>query len=435
MAESAYFAEKSKKTQVGFRQFISKIFTRDSHGASIRTPLPPRRGGEGPWLYPVGHPMTVATVYRCVRILSESVATLPLQYLRRGHGGVFADAGDARMDYLLNTQPDTALSAFDMRRALVTQLLLRGNAYIVPVWSAVNARLERLVLCGPGTVWHDTLNDTYSVNDLSNGIYGTYDEDEIIHIKGMPGADPKTGVSVLAYARMSIDIARAGDAETLKRFRNGGNVRGLVSNGTGVKGYGEYQDAELEKTAESIDDRFSSGENIVSLPGQVGFQQISLTSADMQFLESRKFSVLDICRFFGVHPSFVFSDTATNYKSAEQANMAFLSHTLAPLLRNIECELRRKLISPELSGRYTFRFDVNSLHACDLVGMADYRAKLLQTGATVNEVRLMEGLGPVDGGDTVMVSANLRSLDQLLYELPDEEPGDNQPTDDKDGKE
>lgn len=354
-----------------------------------------------------GPDMGVATVYQCVRLLSESVASLPMLHCRRTQAGIWVESDNARMRHLMTVQPDGCCSAFDFWRELVTQLLLRGNAYVVPVYNPASMQLDRLGLCTVGSVRHDTLNDLYRVNDPVRGIFGEYSEDEIIHVKGMPGRDPKTGVGVITYARQSIEIAKAGDTETLNRFVNGGNVRGIVSNDTSVRGFGEYQDSELERTAENLDDRFRHGERIVSLPGQVDFKQISLSSTDMQFLESRKFSVLEICRFFGVHPSFVFSDTSTNYKSAEQANLAFLSHTLTPLLSNIECEFRRKLISPELCGKYTYRFDRRSLHACDLNGMADFRAKMLQTGATLNEVRLLGDLPPVEGGDVPMVSTSL----------------------------
>lgn len=107
----------------------------------------------------------------------------------------------------------------------------------------------------------------------------------------------------------------------------------MVTNNNSVRGYGEYQDNELAGVATDLDTLFQSGQRIVSLPGDAQFKQISLSSTDMQFLESRKFTVREICRFFGVHPSFVFDDTSNNYKSAEMANVAFLSNTLNPLLR------------------------------------------------------------------------------------------------------
>lgn len=380
--------------------------------------------------------MSIATVYRCVKLLSESVASLPLQYLRR-KDGIFQEVSDARLDYLLNVQPDYAVNAFDQMRQVVEEMLLEGNAYIVPVYNPGTLVLERLALCGRGTVTHDTVNDIYHVYDIEHGIGGTYREEEIIHLKGMTLRDVKRGVSVLTYARLTMKIAETGDKETQKRFAKGGNVRGIISNGPITQGFGEYQDEELEKLATVLDGRFQNGHNIVALPGQGSLQQLSLSSTDMQFLESRKFTVREICRFFGVHPSFVFDDTSNNYKSAEQANVAFLSHTLAPLLRGIEVELRRKLIPPSLSAKYKFQFDRRSLHACDLDGMMNYRSKLLQTGTTVNEIRRMDNLLPVEGGDTVMVSANLRTLSEMTTqparqpeqnESPEEE---NDETDDK----
>lgn len=397
---------------MNFLRYILSYFRREAATKSDVEPSAARTGATPLFTYGGQTAMSIATVFRCVKLLSESVANLPLQYVKR-KDGVFADANNPRLDYLLNVQPDYAVNAFDFWRQVVQELLLDGNAYIVPVYNIASMELDRLALCGRGTVTHDTLNDRYDVYDVENGIYGSYTEDEIIHIKGLTLRNSKKGVSVLTYARLTMGIAATGDQETQNRFANGGNVRGIVSNDTSVRGFGEYQDKQLEKTAENLDSRFQGGERIVSLPGQVDFKQISLSSTDMQFLESRKFTVIEICRFFSVPPTFVYADTSNNYKTVEQADVDFLSHTLNPLLRNIEIELRRKLIAPELCHKYKFKFDRRELFACDLNGMMNYGTKLLQIGTTVNEVRRMNNLTPVDGGDTVLVSANLRGINEI----------------------
>lgn len=395
-------------------------------------PSAARTGSTPLFVYGSQNAMSIATVFRCVKLLSESVANLPIQYVRR-RDGVFVDADNPRLDYLLNVQPDYMVNAFDFWRQVGVELLLDGNAYIVPVYNTVSMELDRLALCGRGTVTHDTLNDRYTVSDYENGIYGTYSEDEIIHIKGLTLRGSKRGVSVLTYARLTMGIAATGDQETQNRFANGGNVRGIVSNDTSIRGFGEYQDKQLEKTAENLDSRFQNGERIVSLPGQVDFKQISLSSTDMQFLESRKFTVIEICRFFSVPPTFVYADTSSNYKTVEQADVDFLSHTLNPMLRNIETELRRKLIAPELAHKYKFKFDRRELFACDLNGMMNYGTKLLQIGTTVNEVRRMNNLTPVEGGDTVMVSANLRGINEIGAQ-PQQEPSEPEAPENKDQK-
>lgn len=379
----------------------------------------PRTGGGGYWSLLAGASgdaaLKIATVYRCVNLLCDSVAVLPCQYMRM-KDGLFQVDYNSRLHYLLTVQPDTCLSSYDFWSQVVRLVLLDGNAYIVPVYNTATLEIDRLALCGRGTVSHDTINDTYMVTDTVNHIYGMYDEDEIIHIKGMT-LDGKTGVSVLTYARLTSNIAATGDNETLKRFANGGNVMGVVSNDRSVKGFGEYQDEELAGAALDIDSRFQSGERIVSLPGQVDFKQLSLSSADMQFLENRKFTVREICRFFGVHPSFVFDDTSNNYKSAEMANVAFLNNTLNPILRKIECELLRKLVPPTLAGKRKFEFNRMGIYACDLESRSKYWQNVIGTGLyTPNELRHEENRPSVEGGDTVLVSANLRPIKDLLLD-------------------
>ena len=355
--------------------------------------------------------LNVATVYRCVNLLADSVASLPVQYMRK-KGNIFVEDRSDRMHYLLNVQPCEYLSAIDFWQMVVRYVLLRGNAYIVPVYDYNTMEVGRLAMVDPACVAHDTVNDTYTINDVHAGISGVYDESEILHIKNY-SYDGKTGLSTLGFARISLSITSTGDQETLNRFANGGNVRGIVSNDTSVRGFGEYQDKELQKTAIDLDSKFRNGERIVSLPGQAKFNPISLSSTDMQFLETRKFSVREICRFFGVHPSFVFDDTSNNYKSAEMANVAFLTNTLNPLLHKIEVELHRKLVAPSLCCKRKFQFDRRGLYACDLDSRVKYQAQTIAAGLyTVNEWRQEENKPAVEGGDTVMVSANLKSIEE-----------------------
>lgn len=406
---------------------IRNLFKRsNTAGASTGKANTPRTGGVP--LLSSGFALNVATVYRCVNLLADSVASLPVQYMRK-KGNIFVEDRSDRMHYLLNVQPCEYLSAIDFWQMVVRYVLLRGNAYIVPVYDC-SMEVGRLALVDPACVAHDTVNDTYTINDVYAGISGVYDESEVIHIKGY-SLDGKTGLSVLSFARITLDITSTGDQETLNRFANGGNVRGIVSNDTSVRGFGEYQDKELQKTATDLDERFRNGERIVSLPGQAKFNPISLSSTDMQFLETRKFNVREICRFFGVHPSFVFDDTSNNYKSAEMANVAFLTNTLNPFLRKIEVELHRKLVAPNLCCKRKFQFDRRGLYACDLDSRIKYQAQTIAAGLyTVNEWRAEENKPPVEGGDTVLVSANLKNIDEQQAQpepAPEPTPATNEP--------
>lgn len=391
---------------------IRGAFTRSTTKAAAEKTVEdsPRTTGRYP-LLSSGSPLTVATVYRCVNLLADSVANLPMQYMRL-KGDVFVEDKTSRLHYLLTVQPCSYMSAVDFFRQIVLHLQMRGNAYVVPVFDYTMMDWGHFALVDPTCVAHDTVNDKYTICDVNAGISGVYGEDEIIHIKNY-SIDGKTGLSTIGFARLALDITSTGDQETLNRFANGGNVRGLVSNDTSVRGFGEYQDEELEKTATDLDERFQNGARIVSLPGQVQFSPISLSSTDMQFLETRKFSVREICRFFGVHPSFVFDDTSNNYKSAEMANVAFLSNTLNPILRKIELEFHRKLVAPSLCCKRKFQFDRKGIYACDLDSKVRYQTQTIAAGLyTVNDWRREENKPAVEGGDTVLVSANLKAINE-----------------------
>lgn len=391
---------------------IRGAFTRSTTKAAAEKTVEdsPRTTGRYP-LLSSGSPLTVATVYRCVNLLADSVANLPMQYMRL-KGDVFVEDKTSRLHYLLTVQPCSYMSAVDFFRQIVLHLQMRGNAYVVPVFDYTMMDWGHFALVDPSCVAHDTVNDKYTICDVNAGISGVFGEDEIIHIKNY-SIDGKTGLSTIGFARLALDITSTGDRETLNRFANGGNVRGLVSNDTSVRGFGEYQDEELEKTATNLDERFQNGARIVSLPGQVQFSPISLSSTDMQFLETRKFSVREICRFFGVHPSFVFDDTSNNYKSAEMANVAFLSNTLNPILRKIELEFHRKLVAPSLCCKRKFQFDRKGIYACDLDSKVRYQTQTIAAGLyTVNDWRREENKSAVEGGDTVLVSANLKAINE-----------------------
>lgn len=354
--------------------------------------------------------MCIATVYRCVKLLSESVAQLPVKYLVR-RGGVFKESEGDRLQMLLTIEPAPDTNAFDFWAQAIQNILLDGNAYIVQV-SDYGTDITRMVLCGRNTVSYDETTGIYTVSDYEHGLYGSYSEREVIHLKGLSVGRGHRGESVLGYARATLETARAGREEIYKRITSGGKVHGIITNARSVGGYGELQDAELAKAAKSIDIQLQE-QNIVGLPGPADFRQVSLSSADLQLIESQRLTVREICRFFGVHPSFVFDDTSNNYKSAEMANAAFLSNTLNPILCKIENELRRKLIPEHLWSERKFEFDRSSLLTCNLESKASYYGKMLAAGVfSPNDIRRKENMAPVADGDRVFVSANLRGVDE-----------------------
>src|SRR5574344_2737391 len=175
---------------MGFLNNIIRWFRRETAtttaGTDANSTVSPARTGDTSFLM-YGSDQTalnIATVYRCVKLLSESVANLPIQVMRL-KGDLFAPDTSGRLNYLLNIQPDSNTNAFDFWVQVIQNVLLTGNAYIVPIYNPVTLEADRLALCNSKCVMHDTNYDKYTISDLQNSIYGVYDESEVIHIKGL----------------------------------------------------------------------------------------------------------------------------------------------------------------------------------------------------------------------------------------------------------
>lgn len=358
-------------------------------------------------------PMNVSSFYRCVSLLTRTVASLPVEYQRRAADGTYTPQSD-RLAWLLAREPEPGLSAFDFWALVIRHKIFTGNSYIWPMRDH-RGDVQHMILLSPGSTHFDFARRVWKCDDTWRGIHRDFAEDELIHIKGdCPTPDAKEGVGVVEYMRRTLDTAGSGDRETEERFSNGGNVRGFLTNPPqSVQGFNKYADKELKKVAASKDLFFRSGGRITYIPGNVQFKELMLSSADMQFLESRKYTAEQICQFLDVPPIFAFAGGGENYKTAEMANMSFLQ-TLNPMLRQIENELERKLLK---SVRERIRFDRSAIFACDLTTQVKWQQDRIASGLdTVNEARLSANRPPVEGGDEVLVSANLKSLKVLAAE-------------------
>ena len=361
--------------------------------------------------------MKIAAVYRCVDIVSKGVAQLPLVIKRKEDDYFVIDNEDIfGLTFLLQLRPNERLSAYEFKRSIMTQLLIgNGNAYVYPKWGEDG--YDSMILLSPGSTTYDVYSNTYIVADPINKINGTFEADQIIHLKNLSLDGGYTGVSTLTYAARTLAISANADSANVESFKTRGTLTGFVSGKNATIGFGAIQDTQLSDVANNIEKQLASGKKIFNLPGEMSFNQISLSPSDIQLLETKTFNVLDICRFFGVHPDKVFAMQTANYKASEMSQVAFLTDTLQPVLTQIENELQIKLIPRELAMEFKIDFDIEPLLQTDLLTQADYINKTIQAGVrTVNHWRKKFGQAPVPNGDKVLVSANLKALDTLSQE-------------------
>lgn len=361
--------------------------------------------------------MKLAAVYRCTSIVSGTVASLPLQIKKKVDGSYWKTEDTGRLANLLALKPNERQTSFDLIRNAVVQILNQGNAYIYPEWR-MNGDLGRLILLSPNTCTYDKLSNRYIVNDMMNHVFGTFEADEMIHLRNLSTDGGYLGVSTLQYAAKVLRIASKSDDKSEEVYSPGGTRRGFVTGGdVYVKGVGAFQDNELKNVADRVSEELKSGKQIMNLPAGTGFSAIDLSPADSRLLENKQFGVLEICRFYGVHPDKVFAGQSTNYKASEMSQVLFMSDTLQQILKQISLEFTAKLFVPSQYGRYRIEFSIKDFYNTDLITQATVTEKNIQAGLqTINEARLEKGYPPVPGGDELLVSANLMPVGKKIEE-------------------
>lgn len=375
--------------------------------------------------------MRISAAYACVRVISEAIASLPFVFERR-RGAVFVPYDRSNYNDLLQIEPNSYTTAFDFMRQMVSNVLLTGNAFIIPRYGEVSSEPTQLLLVSPYCGYEVERTGYYRIDDDAIDIHDYFNEREIIRIKGAT-LDGIHGVSVIQFASQTLSIAATANRNTLKNYANGGTPMGILSNESALPTYGIHSTDQLQAIANRMNGALQRGDRIIVSGGKSTFIPATISAADMQFLETQKFTLAEVCRFFGVNPSMIYSDTASNYKSSENANSDFLNKTLNPWLVRIEQEFTRKFLTIRGRRNFRFHFDREQMFVTDLPSMNAYVKGRIENGTmSINEGRRFFNQSQIDGGDRVFVSANLKPVDEHASEkrMQEEVPGDINETED-----
>lgn len=390
---------------------LTRLF-RAKSGAPAKLPTvtaAPNTDGYG--VLSVIRPGAQAAVVRCIQLISDTVAAMPLLH-QRLNGKIFAPVGNSELSVLLNIEPNSTATAVDFWRAVMAAMLSDGVAYIYPQWA--DGKLQSLTHVLKSEVKYDPQTRSYTIASTYNGIDTTVSERGIIVLRYAPKLDASKGLKgrEIDSAKGVIKLAQSAEQETQKRVDNGGAQRLIVNVGSGTQsGIYSPKEGELDDYAMRLHELIRGGTTCVAGRAGVSITPVGSSSADLQLQAVREFAVRDICRFFGVPPTFVYSDGASNYKSTEMAYVDFYASTINPMLRSIEAELSRKLIPRSMWQVQRIRYDRSARMTADLDTQAKYFAQMLANGAlTPNEIRAKLGLAPCDGGDMLQISANLKPI-------------------------
>jgi HK97 family phage portal protein len=316
---------------------------------------------------------------------------------------------------LLNVQANPIIGAYMFKKLIVTNLLLKGNCYIL-ITKDNNNRKKRLDILVTDSVVPVIMAGQLKYEEKITGTI--YDASEIIHILNYT-SDGLIGQSTLANAATSLGIAYDSEQHSGNFFKSGGALQGILSPKADAQ-IGAQRAAAAKAAFIGTNNAAVYGvstNNVVVMENGMEYQPISISPAESQLLESRQFNVIDICRFFNVPPSLAFSETG-KFSTAEQQQIDYLNNCLAPLIEKIENEMFRKLYLPSEWSETELRFDVENLLRLDASSKANYLTQLFNVGGlTTNEIReKTNAKNPVKGGNRAFIQVNLQPTDALISE-------------------
>ncbi|MBI7501707.1 phage portal protein [Pseudomonas aeruginosa] len=354
--------------------------------------------------------LQLSTVWACVRLLSESVSTLPLKLYRRLPDGSREQAKDHPLFRLLCRTPNAEMTPQRFMLMVVASICLRGNAFVEK--KMIGTRVVALVPLLPQYMRvkrEDSGRLKYTYTE--NGVERVIPEKNLMHIRGF-GLDGVCGMLPVTMGREIFGSAMSAEEAAAKVFAQGMQASGILSGDTTLT---PKQREDLRASLTAFMGSQNAGKIMVAEAG-LKYQGITMNPEAAQMLESRSFNVEEMCRWFRVPPFMVgHMDKQSSWASSVEAqNLHFLTNSLRPLLVNIEQEITRCLIGEADADEFFAEFAVEGLLRADSTGRAAWYNTALQNGwMSRNEVRRLENLPPIEGGDVFTVQSALVPLEQL----------------------
>ncbi len=359
--------------------------------------------------------MRVMAVYACVRILSESVAMLPLHLFKREEkdGKVHSSlANDLPLHHVLHDRPNKWQTSFEWREMITGHVVLRGNGYSEIVPAPANP-VAQLIPLHPDRVTPFRAPDgtiAYEYRPL-NGNARILLQHEMFHLRGL-SSDGISGMDPISLAREALGISIAAETFGATYFGNGTVIGGVLEHPQ------KLGDKAYSRLKESWSDRHQGAGKAhkpAILEEGMKWQSIGVEPEKAQFLETRKFQVVEIARMFRVPPHMIADLEHATFTNIEHQGIEFVTHSLMPWLVRWEQAIKRDLMSDQMAKTIYPKFNVNGLLRGDT--KTRYEAYQLAAGGNApwllrNEIRAFEELNAIDGLDEMLVPMNMAGNDE-----------------------
>ena len=358
--------------------------------------------------------MQTTAVYACVRILAESVASLPL------HVYEYKGRGKERIPQhplygLLHDSPNPEMTSFIFRETAMIHLLLWGNAYAQILRDGMGHVVGLYpLLPNHMSVDRDEQGEivyTYTPSNDSNPHVTQQVKlcrQDVLHIPGL-GFDGLVGYSPITMARNAVGMTLACEEYGSAFFANGARPGGVLKHPGVLK-----DPSKLRESWQAVYGGTANTGKVVVLEEGVDYQQISIPPEEAQFLETRKFQIDEIARLYRVPPHMIGDLDKSSFNNIEQQSLEFVKYTLNPWVVRWEQSLQKALLLPSEQKRYFVKFNVDGLLRGDYQSrMAGYAVGRQNGWLSANDIREMENMNPIpdeEGGNLYLINGNLCKL-------------------------
>lgn len=360
--------------------------------------------------------LKVSTVLACVRVIAEDLAQLPLRVYRTD-GRSRKPAEDLQVYDVLNSRPNEWMTSFEFVELMLVHAVLTFNAYAYIGWGGGEVQ-ELIPIVDPVRVER---RPDYAVEyHLTSG--EVLQQESVFHLRG-PSWSGLVGMDALHLAREAIGLAIATEETHARLFANGAQTGGVLSiDGKLSPESRDRLETRAKERLEGIRNAFST----IVLDQNAKWQSMAMTGVDSQHLDTRRWQAEEICRGMRVYPQMVGINGdrgAPTFASAEQMELWHVKHTLMPWGRRFEQKSDHSLLlnKPGLATKFNFA----ALMRGDAAQRATFYEKALggARGETAymtrNEVRELEELDPIEGGDELPVPLSPTTAPPIIDTNPD----------------
>lgn len=360
-----------------------------------------------------GEATAVSAFFAGVQLISSTIASIPIHVREVKTGDILPHPIDVAFDSSIQ-------SKFTIMKQMIWDLYIHGNG-VCYIKRASDGTPIELIYAPYGSysiMYTETPRKLYY---YFPGITTRKVEPiNVLHLV-LNSKDGVNGKGIPIYAKKVLDIALATDTHAKNYFENGANIDGILKSS---KPLTSAQKLDIKNSWQTVHGNGKSG-GIAVVGGDMEYIPVGSNANDSEMIESRKWNVEEVARYLNIDPIIIGINSGSSYNSIEQANIAFLSHCIYPLISLIECEFNRKLIKPSEKGKLMIDFDENHIMFSDKTSNANYYSTLTKNGIlSINESRHALGFAPIEGGDKHIIP--FTDLNQNTIEGADEQNNDEQ---------